>query len=294
MDYLELLKEQLGSIFYLLVLCNSLYVGGFLNVVIYRLPIMIHHDFKSEASQYLGIATDDSERSKYLTFGGRSYCPACGHMIPFWHIIPVVSWLLLRGKASCCGAPFSFRYPMVEFLTGIGSLLLFIAFDPLTASFFTLAYWLLICVFFIDMDSYLIPDSLSYPLLWIGLVFNSTSVGLVSVENAILGVIGSYVVLQGFGYLWRSLKKKPFFMGGGDIKMILAATAWIGLTMLPFLLLISSVYTMIFFLVRANTGKYLSANKDKCHLIQYGPGLAVAFLSCLVFHEQLTLFLNLG
>lgn len=285
--------EQHSFIFYLFVLSNSLFVGSFLNVVIFRLPKIIDYNFKRSSSCYLGLEFS-GESSKYLTFNGRSYCASCGEMIPFWNNIPVLSWLILRGRSSCCNQPFSARYPAIEFITGAVSLAIFMCFDPHVAVFYCVAFWILLCIFMIDLDSFLIPDALSYPLLWIGLIYSATGFGVVSINQALFSVVGAYTAIWMLSLLLEKICGERAFIGGGDTKLIVASAAWMGVFSLPFVVAIGSIFTSIMFFAKKRSAVPSYVGEDSSRIIQFGPGLSFGFLMTLFFNEKLMAILNFG
>ncbi|MND12153.1 Type 4 prepilin-like proteins leader peptide-processing enzyme [compost metagenome] len=291
------IRESSPFFFYLYVLLNGLYVGGFLNVVIYRLPKILHHEWKGEAEQYLGVPSSKkslSSDARYLTFGGRSHCASCGSVIPFWHIIPVFSWAFLRGKAACCGSSFSIRYPLIEAITGLVTLGLFLAFDPAKAFYFSFAFYFLICIFFIDIENYLIPSVLSNPLMWLGLMFNCTNQGLIGLNNGVMSVISSYALIWVFTEIWKRLRKVDFVLGGGDVALITGSAAWIGLLGLPMMMLMASVFTIIFSVLKMNKEQPAFLENQRTKVIQFGPGLSLSFFISLVFYSQLGTIINAG
>ncbi|PTH80128.1 prepilin peptidase [Aeromonas veronii] len=293
MNNISYIIEQHSFIFYLFVLSNSLFVGSFLNVVIFRLPKIIDYEFKRSSSSYLGLEFQ-GESSRYRTFNGRSYCASCGQMIPFWNNIPVLSWIILRGRSSCCNQPFSVRYPVIEFITGAVSLAVFMSFEPHVAMFYCVAFWILLCIFMIDLDSFLIPDALSYPLLWMGLIYSATGFGVVSINQALFSVVGTYGAIWVLSLLLEKIYGEGAFIGGGDTKLIVASTAWMGVLSLPFVIAIGSIFTCVMFFAKKKSHVPSYVGVDSSKVIQFGPGLSFGFLIALFFNEKLMSILNFG
>lgn len=280
-DFLATLNEQMG--FWLLITgLLGLVVGSFLNVVIHRLPKMLEAEFRHECA-CLDLKEDDPQPDKprYNLFLPRSACPLCGHMITALENIPVLSWIFLRGKCSQCHAPISIRYPVVELLTcgitiglawhfgasvmGIGAILL---------------AWFLIALFFIDADTYLLPDDLTLSLMWLGLAFNIADT-FAPLSDAVIGAMAGYLLLWSIYWLFKLATGKEG-MGYGDFKLLAALGAWLGFKMLPVIILLSSVVgavigiTMIL-LAKHGWGKPMP----------FGPYLAAAGLVALIWGNTL-------
>ena len=269
MAAMELMAES--TPFLLLVLaCLGLLVGSFLNVLVLRLPAMMEAEWRHEARAILELPQQEQEPVPGLVHP-RSRCPSCGHQIPWYENIPVLSWLVLRGRCSGCEAPISARYPVVELtaallavaagaIAGYGPWLLFLLF----------ASWMLLALALIDFDTTLLPDSLVYPLLWAGLLAAWLGVSPVSLENAVAGTIAGYLALWSVYHVFRLLTGKEG-MGHGDFKLLAALGAWLGWQMLPLVILLSS-------LVGAVVGGLLIATGlvGRDQGIPFGPYLAGA------------------
>lgn len=257
----------------------SLLVGSFLNVVIHRLPLMMQHDWQQQAHE---ILAKPAPAVDVLTLSRpRSRCPHCQAAIHAWQNIPVVSYLLLRGRCAQCQHPISPRYPLVELLTASLSVLVAdqLGFGwPLLAGL--LLTYLLVAMTFIDIDHQLLPDSLTLLLLWMGLFVNLFAV-FTDLQSAVIGAIAGYLVLwlvfQGF----RLVTGKEG-MGYGDFKLLAALGAWLGWQMLPIIVLLSS-------LVGALVGIALIICKghQRSQPIPFGPYLAAAGWLAFVWGEQL-------
>lgn len=219
----------------------GLLVGSFLNVVIHRIPKMLENDLRFECS-CLDLPEDAEipAPKPYNLVIPRSACPSCGHMITALENIPVISWLLLRGRCRSCKTGISARYPLVELLTGALSALMVWHFGwslaALGAVIFT---WYLIALFFIDADTYLLPDSLTLSLLWLGLLFNINGI-FTPLTHAVIGAVAGYLTLWSVYWLFKLITGKDG-MGYGDFKLLAALGAWLGWQSLPAIILLSSV-----------------------------------------------------
>lgn len=258
----------------------GLIVGSFLNVVIHRLPIMMERDWETQCAELRGEAAPAFEPLSLAR--PRSRCPQCGHSITALENIPVVSWLVLRGRCRGCAAPISFRYPLVEALTallfafaawhfgftaaGLGAIALIAALVALTG---------------IDFDTQLLPDDITLPLLWLGLALNAFSV-YTDLKSAVIGAMAGYLSLWLVYWLFKLATGKEG-MGYGDFKLLAALGAWLGWQVLPLTILLSS-------LVGAVVGIALMvfARHGRNVPIPFGPYLAAAGAIALVWGKPLT------
>jgi len=263
----------------------SLMVGSFLNVVIYRLPVMMERSWKAEIAEYTALENQASPltgRSKEPPFNlikPNSTCPKCQHKIRAWENIPLISWLLLRGKCSQCKNPISSRYPLVELATGLLSTLVAWHFGfGLAGCAAVLATWLLIAMTFIDLDTMLLPDQLTLSLLWLGLLLSIES-PFVSSQDAVIGAAVGYLSLWSLYWAFKLLTGKEG-MGYGDFKLLAAIGAWVGWQHLPVVILLSSF-------VGAVVGVSLLTiqGKDKSQPIPFGPYLAAAGFLTLLYGD---------
>jgi leader peptidase (prepilin peptidase) / N-methyltransferase len=260
----------------------GLCIGSFLNVVIHRLPKMLDRGWRAQCADLSGQPPADEPR--YNLVAPRSQCPACGHRITAVENIPVLSYLFLRGRCSACHAPISRRYPVVELLTGALTVAAVFRFGPmpgpaLAASFFL---WSLIALTFIDFDTQLLPDNITLPLLWAGLIANVAGfLPGVSLRDAVIGAVCGYLALWTIYWLFKLIRGKEG-MGYGDFKLLAALGAWLGWQMLPLIVLLSSV-------VGAAIGLGLVAFKGRDHQIPlaFGPYLAIAGAIALFFGKAL-------
>lgn len=272
-----------------MVLILGLLVGSFLNVVIHRLPIMMERSWKQEYQDYFAQADTSPSGSPskqehqpekpYNLVVPRSGCPHCGHMIKSWENIPLISWLMQRGKCTACQAPISVRYPLVELLTGLLSLVVAMHFgyglQCLAALLFT---WALIALTFIDLDTMLLPDQITLPLLWLGLIINADSL-FVAPHTAIFGAAAGYMSLWSVFWLFKLFTGKEG-MGFGDFKLLGAVGAWIGWAHLPIVIIVSSFVGAV-----AGIALIMIRGKDKNIPIPFGPYLAVAGLITFLYGE---------
>ncbi len=260
----------------------GLLIGSFLNVVIYRVPKMMQR----ESDNYVA-----SESGKELPHMGpfnlmvpRSSCPHCGHQITALENIPLLSYLFLRGKCISCKAPISLRYPVVELIAGALSALLIWKFGSgwigLGALFFT---YCLIAVTFIDADTQLLPDDLTYPLLWGGLLINLNGT-FVPLRDAVIGAAAGYLALWTVYWLFKLATGKEG-MGYGDFKLLAALGAWLGWSMLPTIILLSSVAGA---LVGISLIVLTKRGRDKP--IPFGPYLAAAGMTALLYGAPISRF----
>lgn len=264
------------------VFCSilGLLVGSFLNVVIHRLPKMMENDWLAQCAELRGEDISDSEPLSLIR--PRSRCPSCKRPIAALENIPVLSWLLLRGKCAGCKWPISPRYPIIEALTGLLSALTAMHFGFGWASAGALLFaWALIALTFIDIDSQLLPDSITQPLLWCGLLFNLFGI-FTDLPSAVIGAMAGYLVLWTVYWLFKILTGKEG-MGYGDFKLLAALGAWLGWQMLPLIILLSS-------LVGALVGITLIAiaKRNRQVPIPFGPYLATAGLIAAFWGKELS------
>lgn len=263
-----------------LVFLFSLLIGSFLNVVIHRLPKMMEAEWHAQCAELRGEPI--AETAVYNLWKPRSACPHCGHMITALENIPLISWLGLRGRCSVCGTPISTRYPLVELLTALLSAAAAwkwgVGLQTLGA---LLLIWTLIALAFVDLDTTLLPDSLTLPLLWLGLLFNLGG-HFASLPDAVIGAIAGYLTLWSVYWLFKLVTGKEG-MGYGDFKLLAALGAWLGWQMLPVTLLLSSV-------VGAAIGiaMIVLVKHDRRVPIPFGPYLAGGGLVALFFGADLT------
>jgi leader peptidase (prepilin peptidase)/N-methyltransferase len=258
----------------------GLLIGSFLNVVVYRLPVMAQRELDNYIAHEAGKELPHQDRFNLMV--PRSACPHCGHGITALENIPVVSWLFLRGKCSACKAPISPRYPIVEAVTGLLSAVLVWHFGSGWLGLASLAFaYFLISMTLIDYDTKTLPDDLTYPLLWLGLLVNLDGT-IVPLRDAVIGAMAGYVSLWAVYWLFKLATGKEG-MGYGDFKLLAALGAWMGWTMLPTIIILSSVVGAV-----VGIGLIVFAKRDRNNPIPFGPYLAAAGMIALLYGTPLT------
>lgn len=264
-----------------LVFLFSLMIGSFLNVVVHRLPKMMETEWHTQCAELRGEVLPAAS-PRYNLWLPRSACPDCGHTIGALENIPVLSWLWLRGRCSACGARISARYPVVELLVALLSTAAAwkwgVSLQTLGA---VMLVWALIALAFIDLDTTLLPDSITLPLLWLGLVFNLGG-QFVAIEDAVIGALAGYLVLWSVYWLFKLATGKEG-MGYGDFKLLAALGAWLGWQMLPAILLLSSVVG-----AAVGVAMIVLVKHDHRVPIPFGPYLAGGGVVALFFGADLT------
>lgn len=255
----------------------GLFVGSFLNVVIHRLPIMMNRQWELETASFRNEPLP--EQSRFNLMVPRSRCPHCSHQITALENVPVLSWLALRGKCSACKTPISARYPLVELATALLSLLVFLMLGTSTALLAALGLvWALVALTMIDFDTQLLPDDITLPLLWAGLLVNLGGM-FVSLPDAVLGAAFGYLSLWSMYWLFRLATGREG-MGYGDFKLLAALGAWLGWQALPLILLLSSLVGSVvgigYYLVRRESAPY-----------SFGPYIAIAGIIALLWGKSL-------
>ena len=265
--------QQSPFSFYCFVAIFSLMVGSFLNVVVYRLPKMMHNGWYHECREFLADEVKDIKPQKveHLTLSKPdSTCPKCGHKIRFYENIPVISWLLLKGKCSQCKESISIRYPMVEAATALLSVVVAQHFGvSIETLLVVILTWGLISLTLIDLDHMLLPDQIVMPLLWLGLLVNINGT-FITLSDAVIGAAVGYMSLFSVFWLFKLLTGKEG-MGHGDFKLFALFGAWIGWQLLPVLILMASVVGAI-----VGISLMIFKNHQREQAIPFGPYLAVA------------------
>lgn len=263
---------------YVFLTIFSLCVGSFLNVVIYRLPIILKAKWTDMSREYLNISHDKEATTSLIL--PRSQCPHCNESIKPWHNIPVLSFIILKGKCFSCRTPISYRYPLVECLTAVCAILVLYAYGFTLQTVWGLIFvYALIPLAFIDLDTQLLPDEITIPLIWIGLLANTQAL-FVPLETAVLSAIGAYISLWSFVKLFYLLTHKEG-MGEGDLKLFSALGAWLGWKVLPLIILFSSLFGAIIGLIVIN---YKRKNKDTP--LPFGPYLCLSGFIALIWGER--------
>ncbi|CAM3506307.1 prepilin peptidase [Vibrio aerogenes] len=258
-------------LFPLFVTIFGLIIGSFLNVVIYRLPQMMTLTWKQDfAETFPEYDIQISERPVSLS-RPHSFCPHCHHPIRPWHNIPVLSWLLLRGKCADCQAKISVRYPLIELVSAIASCMIALhsGMTLYTAALLMVTFSL-IAAAMIDLDTMLLPDSITMPLMWGGILSALLDISPVSLSSAVTGAIAGYLSLWSVYWLFKLLTRKEG-MGHGDFKLFAALGAWMGWQMLPIIIFIASIIGIMFGLVFL-----LMKKNDISQGFPFGPSLAIA------------------
>jgi leader peptidase (prepilin peptidase)/N-methyltransferase len=258
----------------------GLLVGSFLNVVVYRLPLMGQRELENYLAHEAG--QDLPHQDKFNLMVPRSACPHCGHRITALENIPVISWLVLRGKCSACKAPISPRYPVVEAATGLLAALVVWQLGSGWLGLAALAFtFMLIALTLIDYDTKTLPDDLTYPLLWLGLLVNMNGT-FVPLRDAVIGAMAGYLVLWAVYWLFKLVTGKEG-MGYGDFKLLAALGAWLGWQMLPTIVILSSVVGAV-----VGIGLIVFARRARDNPIPFGPYLAAAGMIALLYGMPLT------
>jgi len=273
----------------------ALCVGSFLNVVIYRLPVMLNRQWQADARAFLeqsALEHPADETASGETFNlatPRSRCPACGTQIKAWQNIPVLSWILLRGRCGSCSAPISVRYPAIELFTALATIAVLYVYGftwlGLAASLYT---WVLIAATFIDFDTQLLPDQLTLPLLWLGIIVNMSdgfgAGAIVDLNASLIGAMAGYLFLWSTYWAFKLITGKEG-MGYGDFKLLAAIGAWLGWQIIPGAILIAAGTGLLYAMVASLRGK-----REAGKPIAFGPFLAVAGWVCLVNRDTVLSF----
>lgn len=279
MAFLQLLADS-PTVLVISTLILGLLVGSFLNVVIYRTPAAMIRQWRQEARDILELPAEEEPPLSIVNPPSR--CPQCKTPIRWYHNIPVISWLMLRGKCHQCNATISLRYPLVELFTGVLSAYCawHFGYGPWLGALLV-AMWLLIALAMIDFDTTLLPDSLNYPLLWAGLLAAWAGVSPVSLHDAVLGATVGYLALWSLYWAFKLLTGKEG-MGYGDFKLLGALGAWLGWQYLPLVILLSSVVGALVGGLLLSTGV---VKRDEG--IPFGPYLAGAGIIALLWGEAI-------
>jgi len=255
----------------------GLLIGSFLNVVIHRLPLMMHLEWQQQCHEMIG--SDALETSPLTLSTPRSRCPHCGHAISALENIPVISYLFLRGRCRDCQARISVRYPLIEALTGVFSAVVawHFGFSWICLGALLLT-WALIALTFIDVDEQLLPDSITLPLLWLGLFFNLFG-SFTTLQSAVIGALAGYLSLWLVFHAFRLATDKEG-MGFGDFKLLAALGAWLGWEFLPVIILLSSLVGAV-----VGISLILLRQHHRNQPIPFGPYLATAGWLALIWGD---------
>ena len=275
----------------LLLVTGGLIAGSFLNVVIHRLPAMLDREWRRQAREQLEVddgtrppdaeadAETEADAERLNLFVPRSRCPACGYRIKSMEIIPILSWLASRGRCSNCGVAISARYPIVEALAAFAALAAVAEFGWTWPALAAAAFaFFLIALACIDLDTQLLPDQLTLPLLWAGLLVNAFG-GITDLTSAVFGAAAGYLVLWSVYWVFRWITGREG-MGYGDFKLFAAIGAWLGWTALPAVILCAAVIGLAFALVAI-----VAKRRTRHQPLPFGPFLAFAGWAALMFRE---------
>lgn len=272
-DFISLMNSN-QTFFFGVTFIFSLMIGSFLNVVIFRLPKMLEQGWKKECREFLAdeLAKPKSQNEEELITLSTpsSTCPSCQHKIRFYENIPVISWLVLRGKCSQCRSKISLRYPLVELTTALLSVVIAAHFGvTLTTLFLLILTWGLVCLTLIDFDHMLLPDQITLPLLWLGLLVNLNG-AVVPLNDSVIGAVAGYMSLFSIFWLFKFITGKEG-MGHGDFKLVAVFGAWIGWQLLPLLILMASAVGAVI-----GISMMMFKNHQREQAIPFGPYLAIA------------------
>jgi len=277
MDYFHAMQAY-PPLLYLTVVLLGLCVGSFLNVVIYRLPKMMQAQWRTECA--LLEEREPPPAEVFNLVQPRSRCPSCSTPITAWQNVPVVSWIALGGKCAKCKAPISLRYPAVEIAAALIAMLMAWRFGYSAALAGALVFgWALLALTFIDLDTQLLPDDITLPLLWAGLLANMGG-AFVDLRSAVLGAVAGYMLLWLVYWSFKLIAGKEG-MGYGDFKLLGALGAWMGWQVIPFIVLVSATAGAVV----GGVLLYLSKRGMETR-IPFGPYLALGGLAGLLFGRQ--------
>ncbi|PTN11724.1 type 4 prepilin peptidase 1 [Nitrosomonas aestuarii] len=259
---------------------TGLMVGSFLNVVIYRLPKMMERNWRQQCAEFSGESIETLPTFNIAS--PRSTCPHCHHQIAFWENIPVLSYLFLRGRCAECHTPISLRYPLIEVTTSImsGFVAWHFGFGWMMVAALIFV-WALIALAAIDIDTQLLPDDITLPLLWLGLLVNIHG-GFTELHSAVIGAVAGYLSLWAIYWFFKIITGKEG-MGYGDFKLLAAIGAWLGWSVLPLVILFSSLVGAV-----AGVGLIIATKLNKGVMIPFGPYLAGGALIALFWGHEIT------
>ena len=259
----------------------GLLIGSFLNVVIYRLPLQLQNAWQRDARDFLGQKPVEIE-TKFSLIYPPSRCTNCETLLKPWHNIPLISYLLLKGRCKSCAEPISLQYPAVELICGLLTVAVVYHFGFTAQAAWALLFtWVLVALTGIDVNHQLLPDNLTLPLLWLGLLVNMSAT-FVPLADAVAGAVAGYMVLWSVYWAFKLITGKEG-MGHGDFKLLAALGAWLGWQQLPMIILLSSAVGALI-----GTVGILLYGREKQAQIAFGPYLAIAGWIALVAGEKIT------
>lgn len=266
----------------------GLLIGSFLNVVIYRLPIMMETDWKQQCCELLNIDSPEHkiEKTSFSLATPRSCCPSCNHLVKAIENIPVISYLFLKGKCSNCGNKISIRYPLIELASAITVTIVACHFGVTLQTLSAICLtWALIALTMIDFDHQLLPDDITLPFLWLGIIINLFGI-FTDIESSILGAIFGYGILWIIYITFKLITGKEG-MGHGDFKLLAVLGAWFGWQSLPLIIILSSVVGAI---IGISLMIFKSHNRNTA--IPFGPYLAIAGWVFMLWGSYMPAYLN--
>jgi leader peptidase (prepilin peptidase)/N-methyltransferase len=259
----------------------GLCIGSFLNVVIHRLPKMMEREWREQCAELAGAPVAPAPEGRYNLFVPRSACPACGARVTALQNIPIVSWLALRGKCAACRARIAARYPVIELLAGLVAAYAVWRYGPSLAALGAMAFgWALLALTAIDLDTQLLPDDITLPLLWAGLLINLGGT-FAPLRSALIGAVAGYLALWLVYWAFRLATGKEG-MGYGDFKLLAAIGAWLGWQKLPMVILLSSVVGAV-----VGIALIVFARHGREKPIPFGPYLAAAGAIALFWGDEI-------
>ena len=285
---IDILQQEL-AFFIATVFIFGLLIGSFLNVVIYRLPVIFKREWRKDCCIYLEenyqakiqLDTSSEPAEPFNLVKPDSTCPSCGHQIRSWENIPVISYLFLKAKCSNCKTPISFRYPFIELLSACLAALCAWHFGFSLAGFSAiLLSWALISLAMIDYDTLYLPDQITLPFLWLGLLLNLNNT-FTDIKSAIIGVIAGYLILWSVHHLFKLITKKEG-MGYGDFKLLALLGAWMGWQYLPAIIILSSLVGSVI-----GISLILFKKHQRDIPIPFGPYLAIAGWIALLWGNEI-------
>ena len=281
MAIISLLESSALALF-VVVGIFGLLVGSFLNVVIFRLPKILFHGWHSQCSEILELPSSDSYNAPLGLVTPRSRCRKCGTLISALDNIPVFSYLILRGRCRACGDPISVRYPAVETLTALLSVVVAwkFGFSPIMLCAL-LVTWALIALTFIDIDEMILPDNITLPLLWGGLLAAASGIAQITLFDAVIGAVTGYLALWSVYWLFKLVTGKEG-MGYGDFKLLAALAAWLGWQQIPLIVILASVSGAVIGITMITIRK-----QDKRIPIPFGPYLAMGGWITMIWGDQI-------
>ena len=285
---LELMSES-ATVFVAVVFVFALLIGSFLNVVIHRLPIMMERDWREQADELMTTPSEQAlPEGRFDLVMPRSRCPSCGSLITAWQNIPVISYLILKGRCAACKASISARYPLVELMTALLAAGVAWHFGPGWEALMAIALTVvLVAISMIDADTQLIPDSIVLPLMWLGLGMSlfhpmiGANTLFIAPKDALVGAMAGYLTLWSIFWLFKLVTGKDG-MGYGDFKLLAALGAWLGWQQLPMIIMMSAVVG-----AAVNIALIVVRGKDRSIPIPFGPYLAAAGWITMIWGENI-------